>query len=582
MGRESGIPFGAYRLERRLARGGMAEVFLARQRGPAGWGRPVALKRILPHLVEDESFVRMFLDEARLAARLSHPNIVHIYELGEAEGAYYIAMEYVHGVDVATLFRRHDLQPLPPELIARLGADAAAGLHHAHTFADADGTPLGIVHRDVSPQNLLVATTGVVKLVDFGIAKAAFQSDETRPGVVKGKFAYMSPEQVIAQPLDGRSDVFALGIVLWELLAGRVAVPRADPIEGMRMVRDGRIPPIETIRPDTPPELAHALGRALARRRDERPTAAELGFELETYLKHSEYVVSALAVSDWLRTRFPTLGAHPPAAPAGDTTPALGTAPLGEREPESRSVASLDVIDVEQDPTEAGDLIGSMDEASAPPTLATPSPTASASSAPTRVTASVVVAIALAAIVAASAVAFFPRGSDETLLAATGGIIVDAADTPVDAAAAVTAPVIDAARATAPVIDAARATAPVADAARATAPVADAAADPTPVAKPTPRRPPLRPTTPVRSETITHSGPPVTTVPGGHGWLTVRTTPWSDVYFGARRLGSSPLAEVELPAGAHTLTFRNPKLGAITHTVTIRDGETTKLSLVLR
>lgn len=207
--RETGIPFGKYRLVKRLARGGMAEIFLARQRGPDGFERQVALKRILPHLVETEDFVRMFHDEANLAARLTHPNVVHIYEFGKVDEYYFIAMEFVDGVDCARLSEAATREPLPPEIVGRLGADAAAGLHHAHTMTDGDGTPLGIVHRDVSPQNLILSFDGIVKIVDFGIAKAAIFADRTRPGVVKGKFAYMSPEQVEGKPLDeiGRAHV---------------------------------------------------------------------------------------------------------------------------------------------------------------------------------------------------------------------------------------------------------------------------------------------------------------------------------------------------------------------------------------
>ncbi len=302
----AGIPFGKYQLVKRLARGGMAEVFLAKQSGPEGFNRLVALKRILPHLVDSQDFVRMFLDEARLAAQLSHPNVVHIYDFGKVDEHYFIAMEYVPGVHAGTLIKQAEKERLPDVLVARIGADACAGLNYAHELRDDEGRPLQLVHRDVSPPNLLVSYDGAVKLVDFGIAKAVSCVEQTRPGVVKGKFAYMSPEQTIGQRLDGRSDVFSLAILLWELLAGKIMVPRTDPVEGMRMIRDCRFPPIETERPDLPANLSAAIGRALQNKRDERATAVELGRALEAFIKNSaDGIGSSLELAQWIRERFP-------------------------------------------------------------------------------------------------------------------------------------------------------------------------------------------------------------------------------------------------------------------------------------
>ncbi len=233
--------FGQYVLLRRIARGGMAEVFLAQQRGLEGFDRRVAVKRILPQLSDAPDFIKMFLGEAKLAAQLSHPNIVHIYDFGKVDDDYFIAMEYVDGVHAGQLARAGEPDRLPPAMVARLGADAAAALHHAHALRAPGGRPIGLVHRDVSPANLMVSFDGVVKLCDFGIAKAAALSDQlTNPGQVKGKYAYMSPEQTTGTPLDGRSDVFSLGIVLWELLTGKTIVGRGDAIEAMRAIRDGR------------------------------------------------------------------------------------------------------------------------------------------------------------------------------------------------------------------------------------------------------------------------------------------------------------------------------------------------------
>lgn len=300
----AGSQLGQYVLLRRIARGGMAEVFLAQQRGLEGFDRRVAVKRILPHLSDAPDFIKMFLSEAKLAAQLSHPNIVHIYDFGKVEDDYFIAMEYVDGVHAGKLVKA--TERLPPAMVARLGADAAAALHHAHSLR-ANGQPIGLVHRDVSPPNLMISFDGVVKLCDFGIAKAAALSQQlTNPGQVKGKYAYMSPEQTTGTPLDGRSDVFSLGIVLWELLVGRTIVGRGDAIEAMRAIRDGRLTPIEQAAPQTPGALAEAVTWALQTRRELRPSAMQLAERLETFLKSSPELATPMQVGAWLRARFPS------------------------------------------------------------------------------------------------------------------------------------------------------------------------------------------------------------------------------------------------------------------------------------
>ena len=302
----AGIRFGQYLLLRRIARGGMAEVFLARQRGFEGFDRRVAIKRILPHLADAPDFIKMFLGEAQLAAQLAHPNIVHIYEFGKVDSDYFIAMEYVDGVHAGELSKHGgDADRPSPAMVARLGADAAAALHYAHELRTPSGKPVGLVHRDVSPPNLMVSFDGVVKLCDFGIAKAAAIGDRlTNPGQVKGKYAYMSPEQTTGEPLDGRSDVFSLGIVLWELLTGRTIVPRGDAVEAMRAIRDGKLTPIDRAAPGTPPALAHAITWALQTRREHRPTAMELAQGLEAFIKSSPELATPLQVGGWLRARF--------------------------------------------------------------------------------------------------------------------------------------------------------------------------------------------------------------------------------------------------------------------------------------
>ena len=303
---EGGIRFGQYVLLRRIARGGMAEVFLAQQKGLEGFDRRVAVKRILPHLADAPDFVKMFLGEAKLAAQLTHPNIVHIYDFGKVDSDYFIAMEFVDGVHAGQLYKHVvDKERMPPTMIARIGADAATALHYAHEQRGPSGKPLGLVHRDVSPANIMVSFDGTVKLCDFGIAKAAMLGDQlTNPGQVKGKYAYMSPEQTIAAPLDGRSDVFSLAIVMWELLAGKTIVGRGDAVEAMRAIRDGKLPPIQQAAPHTPPALAKAIAWAMQTRKEMRATAMDFAQALEQFIKSSPELATPMQLGNWVRQRF--------------------------------------------------------------------------------------------------------------------------------------------------------------------------------------------------------------------------------------------------------------------------------------
>jgi len=257
-----GIRFGHYVLLRRIARGGMAEVFLAQQRGLEGFDRRVAIKRILPHLLDSPDFVKMFLGEAKLAAQLSHPNIVHIYEFGKVGGDYFIAMEYVDGVHAGHLFK-HD-ERMPYELVARIGADAAAALHYAHELRGPNGKPLDLVHRDVSPANIMVGYDGSIKVLDFGIAKAEERATKTVGGTIKGKYGYMSPEQCKGKPIDRRSDIFALGICLYELTTLRRAFKGNDDFETMKRIVSGDVVLPSVAVPGYPRELEAITLTALA------------------------------------------------------------------------------------------------------------------------------------------------------------------------------------------------------------------------------------------------------------------------------------------------------------------------------
>ncbi len=237
----------------------MAEVFLAVQRGPGGFEKLVAIKQLLPELVEEPGFVEGFLDEARIAAVLSHPNICQTFELGQEAGRYFIAMEFLSGASLSRLWKKSlkEGTPLPPSLAAWAVARAAEGLAHAHQVTTPDGRPLHVVHRDVSPDNIVVTYDGLVKVVDFGIAKAANRQLRTRTGVVKGKLSYMAPEQALGQPVDGRADVYSLGAVLYEVLAHEPMVKGETDLETMKRLMDGKRPTLSH-RPGIPVALARA------------------------------------------------------------------------------------------------------------------------------------------------------------------------------------------------------------------------------------------------------------------------------------------------------------------------------------
>jgi phosphate/phosphite/phosphonate ABC transporter binding protein len=269
---------GRYHLMSRIARGGMAEIYLASERGLAGFERLVVIKRILVHLADDPSFVEMFLREARIIARLNHPNIVHIHELGEDDGDYFIAMEYIQGCTVRELqsFCAAQGVKMPLSAAASITLDACRGAHAAHELRGDDGALVGLVHRDISPHNLMLNDAGVVKLLDFGVAKTTTSTGEaTFSGSLKGKFSYMSPEQVRGAPLDRRSDVFALGIVLWELCTDRTLFQRPTELEMMKVVSKAIVPKPSEIDDTIPPALEAVIMKALAREPADRFPSAE-------------------------------------------------------------------------------------------------------------------------------------------------------------------------------------------------------------------------------------------------------------------------------------------------------------------
>ncbi len=270
-------PIGPYEIERRLALGGMAEVFVAQRQGPHGFSKRVALKRILPQFAGDPDFVSMFIDEAKLAARLQHPNVVQVFDFGEHGGELFLAMELVSGTNVNKLVRTSTLKqlPIPLDVALYIVAQTAAALRYAHHLTDDQGEPLGFVHRDVSPANILLTDTGHVKLTDFGIAMVRQRNPRTEDGHVRGKLGYMSPEQVMGKPMSDRSDVFTLGSVFAEMLMGRPLFGTGKELDVLVRIRDADIGALH--KAEVPRDVVKILEACLNRAPEQRPSARELG-----------------------------------------------------------------------------------------------------------------------------------------------------------------------------------------------------------------------------------------------------------------------------------------------------------------
>ena len=280
------IPFGNYLLVDRISVGGMAEIFLAKRVGAEGDERRVAIKRILPAMAEDPDFTRMFLDEARICVQLNHPNIVRFSDLGMHDGTCFIAMEYVAGKDLRSLMEHQASvgQPMPVAQAIFIASRLLSGLDYAHRSTGVDGRPLGIIHRDVSPQNVLISYEGDIKLIDFGIAKAATNSQRTQAGFLKGKIGYMSPEQIVGS-VDRRADLFAVGIILFELLTGQRLFTGPTDFAVLAKIREAEVPSLCELNPAIPPELEAVVLRALKADPDERyQWCSELEADLKPFL----------------------------------------------------------------------------------------------------------------------------------------------------------------------------------------------------------------------------------------------------------------------------------------------------------
>jgi serine/threonine protein kinase len=302
------VTFGKYQLVQRLGRGGMAEVWRAKIIGPAGFQRTLVVKRILPHLVEDPHFVRMFVDEARLSARLNHPNIVQVFELGDVNGEYFLAMEYVRGHDLISVVRAFlPRGGAPPVGLGALAMrDVCRALGYAHALTDEGGNPLRLIHRDVTPSNIMVSFDGVVKLLDFGIAKALNEANDskTQTGTLKGKFGYMAPEQVEGLEFDHRADLFSAGVVLHEVLTGRRLFKGTTDLQTIAKVRDAKVPRPSEMNPTVTEELERICLKALAREADDRyGSCEEMAQDLDGVVHELKWGPERLAST--LREMFP-------------------------------------------------------------------------------------------------------------------------------------------------------------------------------------------------------------------------------------------------------------------------------------
>lgn len=314
---------GRYEILGRLATGGMAEIFLARESGPAGASREVVVKRMLPQTIGKEERMReMFAQEARLLLRLRHPNICAVHEFNEEHGGFFLAMEWVDGVSLRQLVERaREHGGIPVPIVARVGADVAAALHHAHTRTGDDGRALGIVHRDVSPENVMIGFDGVVKLLDFGVARVQTEGTPqlTKAGELKGKLAYISPEQYRGRQLDGRSDVFSLGVTLYEALTGESLYARANEYETVAAIVLGANPTtVRGKRADVPEPLDRTIIAAIAKDKEDRFATAE---ELETSLLHVLESSQAVRPADLARYVGELFATEREQGPALDRTP---------------------------------------------------------------------------------------------------------------------------------------------------------------------------------------------------------------------------------------------------------------------
>jgi len=553
--------FGRYTLLRRLASGGMAELYLALHRSLANFERLVVIKRILPELGRDQSFITMLLQEARIAATFSHPNIVTTFDVGQAEGEYFIAMEHIHGEDLRSIVRAmrpKNVKEFPLEHALAIGVGAAAGLAYAHEQKDLHGVPLAVVHRDISPQNILVTFTGDVKVVDFGIAKARLSHDaeattggdtgftsgvvatgplpDTGAGKVKGKLPYMSPEQARGEALDARSDIFSLGIILFELCTGRRLFRGSNDAETLQMILDGKYPDPSSVNKRVSPGLGAVISKALAFDRNDRySTARELQSDLVRVVHAEHIALSSVAFGEWMQMLFAErLSSQQEALAQGkQLADVLAADDPDPGDTSSRSIPS-----------------GSSERAVASIPAPAPHPGHS------RLTAALLAVIAL-------------------LLLVVVAVVVLRAPAPAPVAPAPPPPAVTAAPQPPPP----PAPAPSAVVPEAQPPVAPpvAADPPPPVEAPAPVNARAHRSHDRSHRSATTSAATAATAPAAvdntPGRLTVGATPWCTVTVDGVGRGQTPVVGLSLPPGSHRIACINPERGTQERSVTLAPGQ---------
>jgi len=562
--------FGKYSLVARLATGGMAEIFLARLQGAAGFEKLVCIKRILPHLARDKQFVAMFLDEARIAARISHPNVCQVFELGEIENSYFLAMEYLEGVPLACFRRRDYYGAMPdPRLVAGIAVQACEGLHHAHQLKNTDGSVMEVVHRDISPQNLFVTGDGIVKVLDFGIAKIQDATVRTSTGAVKGTYAYMAPEQLRGERVDRRTDVFAMGIVMWETLTRRHLFKRDTDFLTFQAITGDPIEDVCALRPDVPSQLSAVIMTALSRDRDERfPTARILGEAIASAIQP----FTSSAISEEIARAFPAeLGEQAAlirvAREGGafaldlDRGPSVGhgaellTTPVSNQRPFPAHASTS--VTAAAAPARAGSRSGVGEPPRAPSVASMP--VLRRSWRPLVIAALALAMGGIGAYVYARVAREAPPAPAGPGSQASAGVVAPAAALDAGHAVATVTVVLDAAPAAPP-------PEPPADAAPADAAPADAA----PAVTPPDRRPPKPPASTIASKS---SGPP--------GFITIDSAPvYAVIYIDGKSYGETPLVKVALPPGRHSVHAVAPSGATRDVRITIESGKVAPASRI--
>jgi serine/threonine protein kinase len=607
----SPVTFGKYELLKKVGLGGMAELFLARQSGIEGFEKLIVIKRILPHLADSAEFIQMFLNEARLAARLTHPNVVQIYDLGRVGGQYFIAMEYVNGVDLSRVLKkeRKARRFVPTEHAVKMMSYVCEALTYAHSHTDVRGNPLSIVHRDISPHNVLVAFDGGVKITDFGIAKAATQAVKTKAGTLKGKYYYMSPEQCLGRKMDHRSDIFSAGILLYQMMTGRLPFRGDSEFSVLHaIVHDAPRPP-SVHREDFPAGLYPILERSMAKHAEDRyDTALQMQMALEKFLMEQKLVSNTTLIGKYVQGLFPEVlealkkmnmeggadieeiidglaiaGADrltpskPGATPSGDLTPGpLATpTPEGARSPSAViRQAGSDVAVGATGPADLDDDIPILTPSMVTAYPTTPhKPSAIQAAAPPKKKTSwrtpiLITAVFLSAVCGALLVHFLGQMENEK----TPPVEIQPAGIAAENPAGEKPKVEE--------------KPPAKEEAKEEAKKEEKAKPP-----PAPKRRKKKrrmvaskirkkPSEEDDVEEIPDEPPPATRATG---YLTLDTNPWTEVYFQGKRLGLTPLAYLKLPAGKLKLLLRNREKNIQkTILIEIKPNETTIKQLDLQ